>query len=653
MLGFGTIALVAARWPQAWLTLLPAALPWLDFAPWTGWVAVGEFDLLVLAAIAAGHARLAWRDEPASRWPKPVTGIAALLALTLAIGIARGVLDATPSTSGWFQSYLDPLNTWRVAKSLAWTLLLLPLLLRALRDSADATYERIARGMLIGLALVAFAVLRERVAYPGWLDFTKPYRTVAWFWEMHVGGAAIDAYVALATPFAAWALWHATTPWRWSCAALLALLVLYAGLTTFSRGVYLAVGAPLAWLGLWLSHGHFGLDLRRWMLRVALALIAAALLAAVVAWIEDRYGLSGVIAALVLQVGVWLAWTASERTRRWRRGAGLALAATLLVEVVVVLGAGSFMLSRFASSEHDFDNRVAHWKSGIGLIATPVDGLIGIGIGRLPAHYVRTGPRHELSGSARYDPGPPPAVLLAGAPTSPRLTGLMRLTQRVPLATTGHYRATLVTHVDKPAVIGIAVCETHLIYARACQDNDIQLLPDGPARRDVVLEGDPLTRGPAWAPREAVLALAVLTPGVDVRLERISLQAPDGRELLANGDFAAGLAHWFPSAVYYYLPWHIDNLLLEVLIERGALGLVALGLLAGGAAWLPFSAGGRARTWAPFLAASLYGVLLVGLVSSVMDAPRVALLALLLACLGYTAAAGSGRPPTASPAAPA
>ena len=49
-------------------------------------------------------------------------------------------------------------------------------------------------------------VLGERAAYPGLLDFSQPYRTTAAFWEMHVGGGAIDAYLALATPFAVWAL---------------------------------------------------------------------------------------------------------------------------------------------------------------------------------------------------------------------------------------------------------------------------------------------------------------------------------------------------------------------------------------------------------------------------------------------------------------
>ena len=54
------------------------------------------------------------------------------------------------------------------------------------------------------------------------------------------------------------------------------------------------------------------------------------------------------------------------------------------------------------------------------------------------------------------------------------------------------------------------------------------------------------------------------------------MAAPDRTELLANCDFATGLGHWYPAAEDYFLPLHIDNLALEILIERGGLGLAVL-----------------------------------------------------------------------------
>ena len=80
----------------------------------------------------------------------------------------------------------------------------------------------------------------------------------------------------------------------------------------------------------------------------------------------------------------------------------------------------------------------------------------------------------------------------------------------------------------------------------------------------------------------------------------------------------------------HFRPWHIDNLYLELLIERGVLGLATFLLLLAFALrnlQISLDAG---LAFAPFLAASLFGALLVGAVSSILDVPRVALLVVLL-----------------------
>jgi hypothetical protein len=102
--------------------------------------------------------------------------------------------------------------------------------------------------MVCGTLIVSAAAIWERWAYPGLADFSAPYRTVALFWEMHVGGAALDAYLAMAAPFVAWTVVRASTPVRFAAAAAFALVVEYVCLTTFSRGVYLAVSSSLVML---------------------------------------------------------------------------------------------------------------------------------------------------------------------------------------------------------------------------------------------------------------------------------------------------------------------------------------------------------------------------------------------------------------------
>ena len=186
---------------------------------------------------------------------------------------------------------------------------------------------------------------------PAFWTSRSPYRTTALFWEMHVGGAAIDAYLAMATPFVAWALWTARTPLRWSAAAALALLTAYACLTTFSRGVYIAVVGPLLLLGLLLARQEVDAHLGRSVLGVLwiglLVLSAAAGLAVAI----DAWGVAG---AVLVLLGLALALLALKRRlshARWRPMAALALAFLLALEVVVVLGWGSFMRERIAESE--------------------------------------------------------------------------------------------------------------------------------------------------------------------------------------------------------------------------------------------------------------------------------------------------------------
>ena len=252
-------AAVAAGWARghAWLIALPALLPICNLYPWTGWIVFEELDLLVLGIAAGGYARVAYirraaatprrREVRSSVGVGPTAGL--LLTLFLAsvlISMARGVIDAGGFRFGWFQGYHEPMNSVRLAKPFAWALLLWPLWQSACRIDARRSGERLALGLMLGLAVTAGAAVWERLAYTGLLNFSTSYRTAALFWEMHVGGAAIDGFLALTLPFAVHALLTAKGRARWAVAATATLLGGYACLTTFSRGLYLAAPVGLA-----------------------------------------------------------------------------------------------------------------------------------------------------------------------------------------------------------------------------------------------------------------------------------------------------------------------------------------------------------------------------------------------------------------------
>ncbi|MEO8250508.1 MAG: hypothetical protein ABI589_14190, partial [Burkholderiales bacterium] len=211
---FAMLSVLAFRFPMGWLVLLFALIPIVGFAPWTGWITFEETDLLVLAAAAGGFGRLAFRAQTVAATAQRERGggsaivwlLIMLFALSTIVAMLRGFADAGGFRFGWFQGYFEPMNGVRLAKSLAFAALLLPLWRSANSDEPERAPQSLWDGLMLGLAAVSLATLWERLAFVGLLNFSADYRATALFWEMHVGGGAIDGFLALTMPFALLAL---------------------------------------------------------------------------------------------------------------------------------------------------------------------------------------------------------------------------------------------------------------------------------------------------------------------------------------------------------------------------------------------------------------------------------------------------------------
>jgi hypothetical protein len=653
---FYTWVVVVAWRPWVWLFYVPACLPFLNFWPWTGWQAFDEFDLLLLGALAGGYARSVIQERAgvvrghagvvqghagvvqghagvagalaAPTFAKPggfawlMVALVAATAISLlrgliSAGFLSGEVDASLAASQAL-TYESVWNVLRIAKSLVFALLFAPLL--ALEMQTEASRRRAQRlfgsGMLVGLTLVTLVALWERAAYPGWLEFSTRYRTTALFWEMHVGGAAIDAYLVIATPFLGWALWSTRRRAVWAALAVLAILTCYAVLTTFSRGVYLAVLIPL-------------------------------ILLAVSAWARRR-GLSvrGTAAVAAARMG----------GSSWRGRAGLILALLLISEVLGVVLGGTFLAERLASAQEDLDGRVEHWSRGINLLQTPLDWAFGKGLGRLPAEYAQISPETEFSGSIRLrrlaqpeapitevtknnaPPGPIQAasayqVTLMGAASNPELGGLFSLTQRVDFSRTEAYSVSLRARAETEADVRLKICEKHMIYEGRCHYRFIKIRPmpnDQWQTLTIALRGRSHSPHASSLPRYGVFSLSVINAGGALAVQKIGLAGPSGQQILQNGDFSNGLSSWFSSSQGYYLPWHIDNVYLELLIERGLVGLILVAAWVLVGLWGLANASRQGQDLARYLSASLVGAAMLGLVSSWMDVPRIAFLVFVL-----------------------
>jgi len=191
------------RWPHIAFAALPAIIPIVDLAPWTGWIIVEEFDLVLLGAAAGTYASIAFgRQEQPGRRSSRLFHVFTLLFLgSVVAALVIGVDAARDTPIGWFAGYLDSLNSLRIGKAFCFAyLMLVPM--RVEMERSNGSLPGLMTGLAVGFALATLTVLWERASYVGILDFSSDYRVTGLFWEMHVGGAALDGFLVLTMPFA-------------------------------------------------------------------------------------------------------------------------------------------------------------------------------------------------------------------------------------------------------------------------------------------------------------------------------------------------------------------------------------------------------------------------------------------------------------------
>ena len=755
----------ALRWPSAWLVVVPALLPVIDLATWTGAFSFEEVDLLALGAAAGSYAAIAFEHDdpqPVKRsgwgWSLAATVLVVLLALSYASATRRGMAASGGFDFDWIGTYYSSMNTARIAKSFVLALLLWPVLRWRIRRHGSRSLDLLAHGIVLGLAGACLATLWERAAFTDLINFSTDYRTTALFWEMHVGGAALDGFLALTFPFAVWELRRDASSIRFACALVVVVAAVYACLMTFSRGVYAAVPIGLATIAL-LQARQRGRVPWRTSGRACLLLVVAAcavylvfrhggyrsllafIVVVVVGLLPDAGAAGGlanrlaplagglavgaalgagavligkgpyVLFALLLALNLlaWLrSWRGSAGHARWSRPAafGMLIAAAgaiplywsgtqALIEAIAallvalafalqnaqpptgrwvprnlrsaalvlimlgVLGAataafhgGTYMNERLAAISLDSNTRMRHWEGGIAMLETSGDWWLGRGLGRFPADYFfHSLADRALPGSFSIQRSDGGYYLSLAGPRYPTSWGdLFRIAQRV-TPSPGSYTAILELRTHADVEVHVEVCEQHLIYSNACGARTLAIhaKPDW-QRVTTDLNGLKLSRGEWFAPRLGFFSLAVESTGRTVDVRGVALIGPDGRSMLANGDFASGIARWIPISERYHLPWHIKNLELGILYDQGIAGLTVFLLLCLMALWRLCFAQARNHPMAPYLAAALLGFILVGVFDSLLDVPRLAMLffLLLLASLALPGA----RPP-ATPADPA
>ncbi len=592
-----------------WLLVLPAALPVLDLAPWSGRQFLDELDLVVLTTLAAWHWQQASQPPAAGSLSESMgTAFPALVVLGLSYGVAALMAWLEPPLPG-AGAFCHPYNicgSLRILKGFAWAVLLLAPLRAALTGSR-AGFPLLVAGIVTGLLAECLAIAWERHLFTGLFNFDAPFRVTGTFSSLHTGGQHLDAYLAATIPFLA-PLVAVPACSRVANAGVAAaglavlLLAIYAVVVTFSRGPLVAVAFSL---------GIVALGTLRFMTPTRHATVRVLVIAAVVAG-----------------------------------GGALSLARAL---------EGDFLAYRFSLTSRDAEQRMAHWRDALSLIpSSPASHAVGMGLASYPAIHFRDERASRRAGTyaLREHDGDRHVVLTGGSPLF--FEQRVRVRQRTRYTFAARLRA-----VDGPTPVVALLCEKSLRYSVRC----VHLQTMAPAGHEYVrVEGVIQTRG-VGAPvtgilgvnirRPVTLALFVHQPAGSVVVDDVELVGPDGRNRIRNGGFADGMDHWHFSADDPD-PWHIANLWLHLYFEQGLLGAAAFTVLVLAALARAVRAARAGSGAALVLVASLGGVLLIALLGSLLDAPRVAMLIYLLTfCAALSPAfPRSARGPTDGPAAP-
>lgn len=398
-------AALAVAWQPLWLwVIVPAALPLLDLAPWTGRVFLDEFDALLALLIA-----VAWYRTPATPTAPIDTALRLVLmalAASLLLSTARALMPWPGIDANAFANLTSPFNALRVGRGAVWGWLLWQLARRQQAGGGDVA-GALGRGLVLGLLGTVIFILGERAAFTRWLDVADGYRVAGPFAAMNIGGAYVECFLVTALPFLLARLWPPVPAWRLAAAGMLLLGTLYAVMVTFSRSGY---------------------------------------------------------AALVISLGLSVALTLRRHDQHRARLVGALLLALTTAGVALPFLLGSFAQSRLAAVDRDLVTREQHWQHSLSMIDRDLPSLLlGMGVGRFAALDLLRSPAEQRSASYRLVDGDGQRHLQLGSGRAVYIEQMVAIRpgQRYQLQL--RLRASA-----PGAALGIALCEKWLVTSATC-----------------------------------------------------------------------------------------------------------------------------------------------------------------------------------------
>lgn len=565
LLGYSTLL---AYVPYAWLIVIPALLPLMDFTPWTGRFFFDEFDLLILTTLAYYF----WH-KPRHRQRSLLT-LSSILLLTLftvlySISLLRGLLPLPVINANAFNHYYSHFNSLRVGKGYLWSLLLLPFLQFTLRRYRDARHY-FGYGILLGLAGVSLFAIIERLVFVGLFDFSSDYRINALFSSMHTGGGHIESYLMLTLPFITLLFINDSSHKRRGLSGFILFVVsLYTLLVTFSRGGYLGFCAGF----------------------------------------------------LVLLLTLFIGF------RRPKKPLLPLLLLAICVLIALPVLRGSMIQQRFNAVYQDQSSRNAHWQDAISMRDDDLAStLFGMGLGSFPRTFFWLNNEGIKPASYEIISEKNQAYLrLSGGDA-------LFMGQYIAVKAHTAYRLLLDIRSQKSGLpLSTSLCEKSLQYSLRCSTQLITTHGSEWEHTEHFIDSHNLGEPVAAGLMRPIQLSLYNGNGVGQALDitHVQLLNPDGVNLIENGDFSHSTDFWLFSTEKHN-PWHIFNLWLHLLFDQGWLGLSVFILLFALAIYRCCRLLPQQVLDSSILLSAFSGFLVVAWVDSPFDAPRLTLLFFLL-----------------------
>jgi hypothetical protein len=567
---------ILLRYPQAWLFVIPLALPTLDLAPWTGRFYFDELDIIMLISLAGAlwHYSL-WPSR--INYPNKIILLFWGFMLTSFISLLIGLLPLQIIDANSFNSYWSSYNSLRVGKGFLWGGLIL-IMLHAVRLPSQQLLRIYSGGATVGLIGVIMVAIRERWQYVGLLDFAEDYRITSTFSSMHIGGSHIEAYLVCIIPF----LWL----WIMQRRQILSML---AGVVIMIAALYTTI--------ITISRGSLP----------ALFLVM-----------------------LIITLG-----TLRKNRRFFSKKVLLTTGIVIGAAVITFVGiGGSYFQHRLTQSQQDLQKRINHWTSAIDMMPNNLlTHAFGMGLGTFPITYMyynidkpRPARFAYLNENRNY------FLRLSDGET-------LYIAQRIPIEARKDYTLSIsLRSTSNNASLSVPLCEKHLLNSYQCQWQTIHL--DNTEKQwqtyTQQINSGPLGQGNRLSRRPTELSLYNPTKNSEIDIDNISLKNSDGIELIYNGDFTANSDRWF-FKTHSHLAWHIKNLWYQIYFEQGLAGLIifcslclSLIIKLGKRTW-------NGDILSTTILASISSFLAVGLFGSLFDSPRLTTLFLATLALGIMA----------------